>query len=117
MEDRGYTWFGEVLYRILKQRGASQTGARAWPRLPAELRLQLDARRTRSSSGAAHAGGGALRAEQPGVDRAGACIRLRPARQEEGSEGSPRSQNAVDTFLPRRGRAVLRGEDTGGLTS
>jgi transcriptional regulator with XRE-family HTH domain len=25
MEDRGYTWFGEVLYRILKQRGASQS--------------------------------------------------------------------------------------------
>jgi transcriptional regulator with XRE-family HTH domain len=25
MEDRGYTWFGEVLYRILKERGASQS--------------------------------------------------------------------------------------------
>jgi hypothetical protein len=25
MEDRGYTWFGEVLYRILKQRGSSQS--------------------------------------------------------------------------------------------
>jgi transcriptional regulator with XRE-family HTH domain len=25
MEERGYTWFGEVLYRILKQRGASQS--------------------------------------------------------------------------------------------
>jgi len=25
MEDRGYTCFGEVLYRILKQRGASQS--------------------------------------------------------------------------------------------
>ena len=25
MEDRGYTWFGEVLYRILKERGSSQS--------------------------------------------------------------------------------------------
>lgn len=25
MEDRNYTWFGEVLYRILKQRGSSQS--------------------------------------------------------------------------------------------
>ena len=25
MEERGYTWFGEVLYRILKERGASQS--------------------------------------------------------------------------------------------
>lgn len=25
MEDRDYTWFGEVLYRILKQRGANQS--------------------------------------------------------------------------------------------
>jgi transcriptional regulator with XRE-family HTH domain len=25
MEDRDYTWFGEVLYRILKERGASQS--------------------------------------------------------------------------------------------
>jgi transcriptional regulator with XRE-family HTH domain len=25
MEDRGYTWFGEVLYRILEERGASQS--------------------------------------------------------------------------------------------
>jgi transcriptional regulator with XRE-family HTH domain len=25
MEEKGYTWFGEVLYRILKQRGASQS--------------------------------------------------------------------------------------------
>jgi transcriptional regulator with XRE-family HTH domain len=25
MEEKGYTWFGEVLYRILKERGASQS--------------------------------------------------------------------------------------------
>jgi transcriptional regulator with XRE-family HTH domain len=25
MEDRGYTWFGEVLYRILKDRNSSQS--------------------------------------------------------------------------------------------
>jgi transcriptional regulator with XRE-family HTH domain len=25
MENRDYTWFGEVLYRILKERGASQS--------------------------------------------------------------------------------------------
>lgn len=25
MEDRGYTWFGEVLYRILRSRGSSQS--------------------------------------------------------------------------------------------
>ena len=25
MEDRDYTWFGEVLYRILKERGSSQS--------------------------------------------------------------------------------------------
>ena len=25
MEDKGYTWFGEVLYRILEERGASQS--------------------------------------------------------------------------------------------
>jgi transcriptional regulator with XRE-family HTH domain len=25
MEDRGYTWFGEVLYRILEERGSSQS--------------------------------------------------------------------------------------------
>ncbi len=25
MEDRGYTWFGEVLYRLLRSRGASQS--------------------------------------------------------------------------------------------
>ncbi len=25
MEDRGYTWFGEILYRILNERGSSQS--------------------------------------------------------------------------------------------
>ena len=25
MKDKGYTWFGEVLYRILKERGSSQS--------------------------------------------------------------------------------------------
>ena len=25
MENRDYTWFGEVLYRILKERGSSQS--------------------------------------------------------------------------------------------
>ena len=25
MEEKGYTWFGEVLYRILKERGSSQS--------------------------------------------------------------------------------------------
>ena len=25
MEDRGYTWFGEVLYRLLRSRGSSQS--------------------------------------------------------------------------------------------
>ena len=68
MEEKGYTWFGEVLYRILNERGSSQSALareapRAWPGLPAELRLQLDARRTRGAAGAAYAGGGALRAD------------------------------------------------------
>jgi transcriptional regulator with XRE-family HTH domain len=32
MEDRGYTWFGEVLYRILKERGSSQSALAREPR-------------------------------------------------------------------------------------
>src|ERR687898_552206 len=120
MEERGYTWFGEVLYRILKERGASQSA------LAREARERgLDYRQnsvsnwmrcTRRSAGAAYANGGALRPERPGVDRARAGFRLRPARQEEGSWGPPRFQDAIQIFLHRTRRAVLRGEDNRGLT-
>ena len=103
MEDRGYTWFGEVLYRILKERGSSQSAlAREARERGLDYRqnsVSIGCEATRRAAGAAYSGGGSLRPEHPGVDRPGLAFAYGQRVKREGSSGPPRFQNAIQRFF------------------